>query len=215
MVSSTPALTRQSGLFLFRAIARLASWRFKQMWRFLLVTWLCMLAMVVLACAPPLFSRVAISADLRANAVHSPDGQSIIVTVTSLSPTTTQLQQAEQQLDHILRQGVLASYLHSRPQLVIQTPPLILSSASKNTTIVLDGYDTTQVAQHTTLVQGRLPQTTSDGTLEIALVQTLAARGFSRRGPDPGARWHAGVATARGRNCGVSFGSRSLLVGAG
>ena len=174
MVLSTPVLTRQNSLFLLRAIARLAIWRFKQMWRFLLVTWLCMLAMVVLACAPPLFSRVAISANLRATAAHSPDGQSIIITVTSLSPTTTQLDQAEQQLDHILRQGMLAPYVQEVPQLVIQTPPLLLSSTSKNTAIVLDGYDPAQSTQHMTLVQGRLPQATSDGTLEIVLTQTLA-----------------------------------------
>ena len=98
MASSTSTLSQQNGWLQLPAIAKLARWRFKQMWRFLAITWLGMLAMVVLACAPPLFSRVAISADLRSVATNSPDGQSIIILVTSLSPTSKQVQQAEQQL---------------------------------------------------------------------------------------------------------------------
>ncbi|HEX7737068.1 MAG TPA: FtsX-like permease family protein [Ktedonobacteraceae bacterium] len=174
MFVSSPILTRQNGVFLLRAIARLASWRLKQMWRFLLVTWLSILAMVVLACAPPLFSRVAISASLRAAVASSPDGQSIIVHVVSLSPTTAQLQQQEQRLDGVLRQGDLATYLRSAPRLVVQTPPLSFSLANGSAALVLDGYDPVQAASHATLVQGRLPQATTDGTLEIALTPTLA-----------------------------------------
>ena len=175
MASLTSTLARQNGWLQLPAIAKLARWRFKQMWLFLLVTWLGMLAMVVLACAPPLFSRVAISADLRAVAANSPDGQSIIVLVTSLAPTSKQVQQAEQQLDHLLKQGVLASYLHTAPQLIVQTPPLnVLSTSKRSDGLVLDGYDPAQAAQHATVVQGRLPQDTTDGTLEIALMQGLA-----------------------------------------
>ena len=76
MASSPSTLARQNGWLLLPAIAKLAHWRFKQMWRFLLVTWLGMLAMVVLACAPPLFSRVAISADLRAVAANCANSES-------------------------------------------------------------------------------------------------------------------------------------------
>lgn len=176
MASLTSTLARQNGWLQLPAIAKLARWRFKRMWRFLLVTWLGMLAMVVLACAPPLFSRVAISADLRAVAANSPDGQSIIVLVTSLSPTGTQVQQAEQQLDRLLKQGVLASYLHAAPQLMVQTPPLdVLSTGKRSGGLVLDGYDPAQAAQHATVVQGRLPRDTAGGTLEIALTQDLAS----------------------------------------
>ena len=176
MASSTSTLPRQNSLFLLPAIARLARWRFKQMWRFLSVTWLGMLAMVVLACAPPLFSRVAISADLRAVVANAPDGQSIVVQVFSLSPTGAQVQQVSQTLDHLLKQGGLGAYLHDTSQLVVQTPPFdLLSTSNKRTTgLVLDGYDPTLAAQHATAVQGRLPRETSDGIVEIALTQDLA-----------------------------------------
>ncbi len=175
MASLPSTLAQQNGWLQLLAIARLANWRFKQMWRFLLVTWLGMLVMVVLACAPPLFSHVAISADLRNVVANSPDGQSIIIEAISLSPTSRQVQQAEQQLDRLLHQGALAPYLHSAPQLIVQTPPLnILATDRRAGTIVLDGYDPTLTAQHVTVVQGRLPRNTTDGVLEIALTQEQA-----------------------------------------
>lgn len=102
MASSTSTLTPQNGLSLWPAIAKLARWRFKRMWRFLLVTWLGVLATVVLACAPPLFSRVTISADLRAAVANSSDGQNFIVEVTSLYPT-----QAHRNCDLPINSGLL------------------------------------------------------------------------------------------------------------
>ncbi len=91
------------------------------------------------------------------------------------------MRQAEQQLDHLLKQGALAAYLHAAPQLIVQTPPLNLLSTGKSSTdkrssgIVLDGYDPVQAAQHAMVVQGRLPQDTADGTIEIAITQNLAS----------------------------------------
>ena len=169
------ALTRQRSVFVLTAIAKLAGWRFRQMWRFLLLTWLGMLAMVILACAPPLFSRVAISADLRSVAANSPDGQNIIVNVDSLSPTGTQIQQIEQRLGQVLQQVIPGPYLHGAPRFVVQTPPFTAPASGNNPTgLVLDGYDPVQVAQHTTVVQGRLPQETNGKIIEIALTQSLA-----------------------------------------
>jgi ABC-type lipoprotein release transport system permease subunit len=176
MASSIPVLTQTNGLSSLRAIVRLAHGHFRRRWRFLLVTWLAILAMVMLACSPPLFSRVTISADLRAALANSSDGQNFIVEVNSLYPTNAQVQQTEQQLDHLFRQGELAAYLHTAPQLIVQTPPLILpSSGGRNSTsIVLDGYDPVRVPQHATVTQGRLPRDTTEGTVEIAITQSLA-----------------------------------------
>src|SRR2546421_7650129 len=176
MASSTSRLARQSGFLMLPAFGKLARWRFKQMWRFLLVTWLGMLAMVVLACAPPLFSRVAISADLRAVVANAPDGQDLIVQVISLSPTTTQVQQVAQRLNRLLKQGSFGAYFQGTSQLVVQTPPLGKSTADNNgsTNLVLDGYNPALAAQHTTVIQGRLPQETSGAITEIALTQDLA-----------------------------------------
>jgi ABC-type lipoprotein release transport system permease subunit len=176
MASSTSTLERQNDLFLLPAIAKLARWRFKQMWRFLLVTWLGLLAMVVLACAGPLFTRVATSAYVRSLIVSAPDGAYITVDAISTHPTQAQLQQIEQQTNHALQRGVLGSYLHSPSQVIVQTPPLDMLANGKTRQAAFDlaGYESAQAAQHSILVQGRLPQVTTDGTLEIALSQQAA-----------------------------------------
>src|SRR5258708_30346583 len=115
MASLTSTLARQNGWLQLPAIAKLARWRFKRMWRFLFVTWLGMLAMVVLACAPPLFSRVAISSDLRSVAANATSGQNILVQVISTSPTPQHVQQMAQQIDQVLRNNGLGSYVQGSP----------------------------------------------------------------------------------------------------
>jgi hypothetical protein len=92
MASSTSMLSQQNRLLQLPAIAKLARWRFKQMWRFLAIAWLGMLAMVVLVCAGPLFSRVATSAYTRSLIASAPDGTYITVDAISTHPTQEQLQ---------------------------------------------------------------------------------------------------------------------------
>ncbi len=164
-------------MLLLPAITKLAGWRFKQMWRFLFVTWLGMLAMVVLVCALPLFSRVAISADLRAVATNAPDGQNIMVQVGSTYPSKQQVQQIAQQVDHVLKQSGLGPYLQGAPRFIVQTPPLDVLPAgnARPGALILDGYDPAEAAPHVALVHGRLPQVTTDNTVEIALTQQLAS----------------------------------------
>lgn len=177
MAASIPALTRQNSLRLLPAVVKLMGWRFKQMWRFLLITWLGLLAMVVLVCTGPLFSLVATGAYLPALLANAADGPYITVETVSTHPTQEQLQQIEQQVNQSLRQGSLAPYLHSASQLVVQTPAFDMLANGKTSPAAfrIDGYDSSQAAQHTTLVEGRLPQVTNDGTVEIALSQDAAA----------------------------------------
>jgi ABC-type antimicrobial peptide transport system permease subunit len=179
MASSTsqPSLTQQRSLFMLPAITKIAGWRFKQMWRFLLVTWMGMLAMVVLICAGPLLARVANGASLRGLLENAPDGPYITLDAISSHPTQAQLQQIEQQANQVLQHGTLGSYLHAAPQLIIQTPSLDIISNSRVTypsAFHLAGYDMTQASQHAEVIQGRLPQATTDGTVEIALSQDAA-----------------------------------------
>jgi len=176
MATTTSTLTRQNSLRFLPAIAKLAGWRFKQMWRFLLVTWLSLLTMVVLVCAGPLFARIATSAYVRSLIASAPDGAYVTIDTISIHPTQTQFQQIEQQNNRMLLQGTLGSYLHSPPQVIVQTPPLDMLLRGKTVpgAFHIDGYDSTQAAQHAKIVQGRLPQVTSDGTVEIALSQVVA-----------------------------------------
>ena len=179
MASSTslPPLTHQKSVPMLPAITKLAGWRLKHMWRFLLVNWLGMLAMVVLICTGPLFTRVANSASLRSLLDGAPDGPYITVDTISSHPSQTQIQQLQQQSNQTLQHGILGTYLHAVPQLIIQTPPVDIISNGEVTTpsaFHLAGYDMTQVAQHTKIVQGRLPQATTGDTVEIVLAQNAA-----------------------------------------
>src|SRR5215469_690063 len=177
MASSTSTLPQQNSLLVLPAIARLARWRFKQMWRFLLVTWLGMLAMVVLVCTGPLFSRVATSAYVRSLIANAPDGVYVTVDAISTHPTQEQLQQIEQQANQLVQRSTLGSYLHATPQVIVQTPPFDMLANAKTTPAAFDlsGYESTQAAQHASIVEGRLPQVASDGTVEIALSQQAAS----------------------------------------
>jgi len=92
MAFSFPTLARQKSLTLLPGIARLAGWRVKQMWRLLLVTWLGLLAMVVLVSAGPLFISVASSAYLRSLIDTAPDGSYLTVESVSVHATPEQMQ---------------------------------------------------------------------------------------------------------------------------
>src|SRR5260221_6184193 len=124
MATSIPTLSRQNGLTLLPGIAKLAGWRFKQMWRFLLITWLGLLAIVVLVSAGPLFTRVASSAYLRSVIDTAPDGPYLTVEAASIHPTQAQAQQIEQTVSGSLQHSLLGSYQRGAPQLVVQTPAL-------------------------------------------------------------------------------------------
>jgi ABC-type antimicrobial peptide transport system permease subunit len=176
MASSISTLTPQNGRSLWPAIAKLARWRFKRMWFFLLVTELGMLTMVVLVCSGPLFLLVSSRASVLSQLVSAPDGAYITVNAVSTHPTQDQLQQLEQASNSTLQRGLLGSYLHSAPQVIVQTPALDMLVHNQTTPAAFDlvGYDSAQAAQHTTILQGRLPQVTTDDTVEIALWQVAA-----------------------------------------
>lgn len=177
MASSPSTLSQPNGLLFLPVVAKLARWRFKQMWRFLFVTWLGLLAMVILVCAGPLFTRIANSAYLRSSIRNAPDGSYITVDAISTHPTQEQLQQVEQQTNQAFQQGILGSYLRAAPQLIIQTPPfdMLVAGQTRAAAFAAAGYDNALAAQHTTVVQGRLPQVTTDDTVEIALSEDAAS----------------------------------------
>jgi predicted PurR-regulated permease PerM len=180
MATTSPQLARQHTPALLPAIARLAWWRFKRMWLVLLVTWLGMLTMVMLVCAVPLFSQVAMTAGVR-NALNSapPYDQRITFTLASAQPTTVQIHQAEQSIAQVVNDN-LASYTNGAAHFSVQVPALTITSggttaAGSNTTRLLSlfSYTLDQIANEITVVQGRLPQAGSD-QVEIALTQNTA-----------------------------------------
>ena len=180
MATTSPPLARQHTLALLPAIVKLAWWRFKRMWHVLLVTWLGMLTMVMLVCAVPLFSQVAMTAGVR-NILNSAPSyeQRLTFTLASAQPTTTQIQQAEQSIAQIAHDN-LAAYTSGAPHFSAQVPALTITSgatavAGSNSPRLLSisSYTMDQIAGEITVQQGRLPQAGS-GQIEVALTRATA-----------------------------------------
>src|SRR5579871_1946664 len=76
--STTQAPRRRRGN-LFRTTFTLASWRLRQTWRLLLLSGLGTIAAVMLVCAVPLFSEIALSAGLRGVLANDPSASQLVI----------------------------------------------------------------------------------------------------------------------------------------
>jgi ABC-type lipoprotein release transport system permease subunit len=181
MASVPSTLSRQRTFQIVPAIVKLARWRLRQMWHVLFVTWLGIVAMVVLACAIPMFSQVAMTAGLR-NALASapPDEQRLTFSLLNGAPTSSLISQAQQDIEQAIHSN-LASYINGPAQFSVHTPALNILPAhgtavpaqSTGPLISLTGYDLNALGNQITILQGRLPATSSNG-IEIALTQATA-----------------------------------------
>ena len=177
MAYSSAKLTRQSSTLMLPAIAKLASKRFKQTWGLLFFTWLGIVAMLVLVCAVPLFSRVATSANLLDLARNAQGGASITFSLSSYAPSASQTRQQQQQIDQLVHR-YLGPYLgQGSAQLAIKTPDLQIlgphGAVDPQNGLAISAFDNRQLTQDITLVQGRLPQAASDA-IEVAVPQKSA-----------------------------------------
>lgn len=179
MASSPTILARRSTLALFPTIVKLAWWRLAQMWRALLITWLGMIALVVLICSVPLFTQVSSTVGLRAALSSVPsDQQRVTVMFASTHPTASQLLQARQQITQLVQQN-LGNYTSGTPHFSVALPPLTLQTAAAHNNgnqavLSLTGYELNQVGGELSVVQGRLPSATSS-QIEIVLTQPMAS----------------------------------------
>ena len=173
-------LARRPTLVLLPAIVRLAWWRLKQMWLALLITWLGMIAMVVLICSVPLFTQVSSTAGLRSALTAVPlNQQRVSVNFLSMHPTPDQVNKARQLIDQAVHSN-LGPYINGTPHASVTIPSLNVQTVdsaaptSQNTSLLsITGYELDKVGSELTVVQGRLPATSSD-QIEIALTQAEA-----------------------------------------
>ncbi len=179
MASPPTTLARRSTLALFPTIIKLAWWRLTQMWRALLVTWLGMIALVVLICSVPLFTQVSSTVGLR-NALSNvpPAQQRVTVSFASNHPTANQILQAHQQITQLVQQN-LGNYTSGTSHFAVTLPPLTLQTSATHSNsspalLNLTGYELDQVGSELSVVQGRLPGATSSQS-EIVLTQPMAS----------------------------------------
>lgn len=166
----------------------LARWQFRQTWRLLLVTGLGMVAAVILVCAVPLYSNIAMTAELRGFLTAAPltagnSNSDIVVHSVANQVSPLAIRIITKQLDAELHNN-LSSYLAGPGSFTFQmdsVPFLQPVHNAKGQSIVRDlgnrlnlvGASMKDAAQHVQLVQGRLPLTKSND-LEIAISQDMA-----------------------------------------
>ncbi len=156
---------------LVTATATLAFWRLRRMWVMLFVTGLGMVAAVMLVCAVPLYSQVALTAGVRDVLTATPDSATLAVNATISGMSTDSVSTIESDIAQSVMDAGLQDYMKGSPQFVIQTDDLALPSGN---TMAIRGYSMEEVAKHVKLVRGRLPSGNS-ATLEAALTPETAA----------------------------------------
>lgn len=175
----TPVLsTRQRRALLLPGIT-LAFQGMRPMWRMLCLVALGMLASVMVMCTVPLYSRVALTADLRATLASHSQSNDIVVRGESTEVTSQDIHQFTQSLDQEFHQN-LGSYLLPG-QFSLQAPPLFIEPPPGFVGPLLDqvgmiGVDTARAAPHLKFVRGHMPASVVSGnTIEIAIRADEAA----------------------------------------
>ncbi|HEX8983522.1 MAG TPA: FtsX-like permease family protein [Ktedonobacterales bacterium] len=154
----------------------LALWRFRTMWRLLLIAGLGSIVAVLLVCILPLFTQVALSAGIHRVLGGSGDATHIVVIGYANEPTAQTIDGVQQQLGQIISTDMGSYAISSAPQFTETLAQLQLpaDSSAPNSisrgTIAITGSDMTQVATQYTIVSGRLPAVSSDD-MEVALTK--------------------------------------------
>ncbi len=175
MARTAETAPRRRGVPFVRTVA-LSLWRLRQTWRMLLVSGLGVLAAVMLVCAVPLFSQVAMSAGLRDRLAQIQQGAPVILSGYTNSPSTGLLTQAQAQIDPVVRREIgnyLAPGTSSALVEFFFGGPQQLGSGLSSQPLTIYGADMTGDTSAYTLVSGRLPKPTSTD-LEVAVPLSVA-----------------------------------------
>jgi FtsX-like permease family len=184
--SAPNTLPRSGGFTLIPPTLSLAFSRLRRTWGLLLITELGLLGAVLLVCAVPLFSQVAVSSGLRGVLAKSPGGPALTISVLAFNPTSDSTRQAASRVDDLV-QSELGAYLGGKPSFSAQISlPVSKFSPTAGATgtgskgpganetgLTLDGRDINEASAHLRLISGRLPAA-STAQIEIALLQESA-----------------------------------------
>jgi len=161
---------------LFTSIATLALWRLRRMWGMLFITGLGMIASVMLVCAVPLYSQVALTTGLRDVLTANRDSATLAVNATVVAVSSQSVADISNTIETSLNSVSLQGYLNGSPQFVIQTAGLFVTTPrppNPTDTLAIRGYSMKEVPKHTKLIRGRLPGVLSHD-LEVALTPETA-----------------------------------------
>jgi FtsX-like permease family protein len=162
--------SRRRGRIPFLATVTLAGWRLRQTWRLLLVSGLGIVAAVVLVCAVPLFSQVAMSAGLRQALTSDPQASQLDVGSDVGSATGANPNDLAAIIDRTVRQD-MGRYI-TRPAIFSASMPVDMPILGPGDAteggLRLQGVAPADASAVANVLQGRLPDPNA-ATLEIAL----------------------------------------------
>jgi ABC-type antimicrobial peptide transport system permease subunit len=176
--TSAPALSPRASRALVPPTITLAFQRLREVWGLLLVTGLGMLSAVVLVCAVPLYSQVAMTAGMRSVLASFSQNDDIVVRTRPSLVSTQVIDATTQQLAQEMRRN-LGTFL-APPQISIQTQLLnILRNSSTGGLqpfggqIALISSSMDEAPAHAQVLAGRLPQALGQN-IEIAITPDTA-----------------------------------------
>ncbi len=173
MTHAASARLQQGSRSVIPSSVILAQWRVRQTWRLLLLTWLGMLAAVIVVCSVLLFSQVAQTAGLRQTLTASPEDPVLTLQSGAYRLSTQVIADDKQQLNAFMRQR-LGNYLSQDTQFRLSaSSTMVAPSAAAHSPLILVGADMVQAAPHIKVLQGRLPAP-SGNQLEIAITEITA-----------------------------------------
>jgi putative ABC transport system permease protein len=166
------------------ATMKLARWQLRQTRSLLLVTGIGIVIAVILICTIPLYAQVAISAGIRDALTATTEGPYINVNSISGQLSAQPISRIQQQLTQEFQRD-MGPLIGTSPQLSISVPHLNLlthpASMKQGAYLNIIGESIKQASSHLQVLQGRLPQDTSDGnSIEVAMLpQTAQALGLT------------------------------------
>ena len=175
MRGATQTLPRQSSWKPIPSFVTLAFWRVRQTWRLLLITGVGILAAVVIVCAAPLFTQIALTAGLHGVLSATPEAAQVQLSVSTSGLSAAIAANDQTQLLAMMR-AQLGNYLSNTSQFTLQTDGLALTpsdSLAQGSEMAFIGVSIPQAAAHIKLLSGRLPSE-AGSDLEIALPQATA-----------------------------------------
>ncbi len=167
--------TRMRGAIV-TSTATLAAWRLRRMWGMLFITGLGTVAAVMLVCAVPLYSQVALTTGVRDVLRATRDSATLQASANVASFSRDSLANIGNVLDFSLQDAGLKSYIDGSSQFVLQTEELPVvkpTLTNSSNSMALRGYDMKVAARHVKIVQGRLPNVQSKN-VEVALTPDTA-----------------------------------------
>ncbi len=165
----------------FIATSWLAYWQLRQSWRMLLFMGIITLSTIVIVCAIPLFSTIALTASLRDtfDTQTHPFSNILRIGGDTTTPTMSQLANSGNDITSALQQAVNIPF--TAPDVTISTwnYAVYLSNPALNTvsplTIHIASAPDALLREHLVLTKGVLPAQQADGSLELVIPAATAS----------------------------------------